>query len=99
MIEHIVLFRCKADCTAETKQAIVKFALSMKAEIPEILTLSAGENWSERSDGFELGLVARFQNKTTLDVYQKHPYHQRFVTELVRPNVEKVLAVDYDIPQ
>ncbi len=98
MIEHIVLFRCKTDCTKTTKEAIVAFARSMKAEIPEILALSAGENWSERSDGYELGLVARFQDKVTLDVYQKHPYHQRFVQELVRPNVDKVLAVDYDIP-
>ena len=97
MIEHIVLFRCKKDTNAEIKKNFILAARSMKAEIPEILSISSGENWSDRSDGYELGLVCRFQDKETLDVYQKHPYHQKFIADWVKPNIEKVLAVDYFI--
>jgi hypothetical protein len=97
MIEHIVLFRCKESCSEETRNQIVAYARSMQSHIPEILYISSGKNWSERGDGFELALVSRFKDKATLDVYQKHPYHQTFVTEWVKPNVDKVLAIDYFI--
>ena len=97
MIEHIVLFRSQPGCTAETREQIVLGARSLKAEIPEILALTAGVNWCERSDGYEFALVARFKDKDSLEIYQKHPYHQKFVQEWVKPNVEKVLAVDYFI--
>jgi len=95
MIEHIVLFRCNESCNEQARKNFIRAARGMQALIPEILYLSAGENWSERSDGYELGMVLRFQNKETLDVYQKHPVHQSFKTEMVAPNITKVLAVDY----
>lgn len=97
MIEHIVLFRSNSDCSAATREQIILAARSLKAEIPEILALTAGENWSERSEGYEFALVIRFQDKDSLEVYQKHPHHQKFVQEWVKPHVEKVLAVDYFI--
>lgn len=95
MIEHIVLFRSKASCTEDSRKQIVAYARSMPAHIPEILYLSAGLNWSDRGDGYELALVSRFKDEASLAVYQKHPYHQTFVTEWVKPNIEKVLAIDY----
>lgn len=95
MIEHIVLFRCNPGTSQATKQGFVQAARNMKAHIPEILQISAGENWSERSDGYELALVSRFEDKDSLEIYQKHPEHQKFIQEWVKGNVEKVLAVDY----
>ncbi|RYZ85461.1 MAG: Dabb family protein [Proteobacteria bacterium] len=97
MIEHIVLFRCNADTTAQIRQGFVLAARTMKDHIPEIIQITAGENWSTRSDGYELALVSRFENKDTLAVYQDHPHHQKFIQDWVKPNVEKVLAVDYFI--
>ncbi len=97
MIEHIVLFRCNDACTPEARQDFVSAARALKEHIPEILYISAGINWSDRSDGYELALVSRFENKDSMDVYQKHPVHQKFVAEHVRPKVEKVLAIDYYI--
>jgi hypothetical protein len=97
MIEHIVLFRSKPNTSPEIKKQIVAYARSMQSHIPEILYISSGENWSDRGDGFELALVSRFKDKATLDVYQKHPYHQTFVNEWVKPNIEKILAIDYFI--
>lgn len=97
MIEHIVLFRCQKDCSSDSKQKFVAAARRLPNAIPEILHFSCGENWSERSDGFELALACRFASKETLEIYQKHPAHQEFIAEWVRPNVEKVLAVDYFI--
>ena len=97
MIEHLVLFRCKETCNEETKSKIVSEARALKKEIPELLYISAGINWSERGDGFELALVGRFQDKATLDIYQKHPAHQAFVNEWVKPHIEKVIAIDYFI--
>lgn len=95
MIEHIVLFRCKKETSHEIKNGFIAAARGMPSVIPEILHFSAGENWSERSDGYELALTCRFVDKETLAIYQNHPVHQTFIQEWVKPNIEKVLAVDY----
>ncbi|MBC7660870.1 MAG: Dabb family protein [Chitinophagaceae bacterium] len=97
MIEHIVLFRCKPGTTDTIREQFVAAARSLKGEIPGILYLSAGTNWSDRSDGYELALVERFADKKALDAYQIHPYHEKFKSEWVKPHIEKVLAVDYFI--
>ena len=97
MIEHLVLFRSKESCTEETRNKIVAEARTLKSHIPELLYMSAGINWSERGDGYQLALVGRFQDKATLDIYQKHPAHQAFVNEWVKPHIEKVIAIDYFI--
>jgi hypothetical protein len=97
MVEHIVLFRCQPNTPSEARQGFVAAARAMKNHIPEIIQITAGENWSERSDGYELGLVIRFANRESLAAYQIHPHHQAFIKDWVKPNVEKVLAVDYFI--
>lgn len=97
MIEHLVLFRPKAGLSEETRNKIVTECRALKNHIPELLYLSAGINWSERGDGYELALSSRFKDKASLDIYQKHPVHQAFVNEWVKPHIDKVIAIDYFI--
>lgn len=96
MIEHIVLFRFKTTLAPETKKKAIAELRTLEAMVPSILALSAGENFSDRSRGFEVGLVVRFRDRAGLDAYQVHPEHQRVVQEWIRPNVEEVLALDYE---
>lgn len=95
MIEHIVLFRAKNDATPIAKQAFIAACRSLLRDIPTIQSGSSGENFSDRSDGYHLALVMRFKDAAGLEIYQKHPAHQTFIAEHVKPLIEKVLAVDY----
>jgi hypothetical protein len=96
MIEHIVLFRFKAGTQGESQERILLELRKLKGLVPSILDLSAGFNFSDRNQGYELGLVVRLQDQAGLDAYQVHPEHQRVVKEWIRPNLEQILALDYN---
>ena len=96
MLEHIVLFRWKPSTDAPTQARIIRELLALKGLIPEIIDISGGANFSERSQGYTHGIVIRFRDRQSLDAYQIHPEHQRVVKEWVRPHLEEILAVDYE---
>lgn len=95
MVEHIVLFQWKAEATAEQIAAAVEGLRGLKDQIPNILDLSVGENFTDRAQGFTHGLVVRFPNKAALEVYGPHPAHQHVVQTFINPIRENVLALDY----
>lgn len=96
MVEHIVLFRWKAEATAEQIEQAITGLRGLKAQVPNILDLSAGENFSERAQGFTHGLVVRFPDKAALEVYGPHPAHQHVVQTYISPVCADVLVVDYE---
>jgi hypothetical protein len=96
MVEHIVLFKFKPDATAEQRRAVVEGLQGMRETVPGIVDLSCGENFSERSQGYQIGLVVRFRDRQGLETYLPHPNHRSVVEERVRPIVESVIVVDYE---
>jgi len=97
MIEHIVLFKIKADTPAEAVAAMTDGLKGLKARVPGIVDISVGPNFSDRNKGFTHGLVVRFQDRAALDGYIPHPAHREVVEQLIRPITEDVLAMDYDV--
>ncbi len=96
MIEHIVLFRFKAASQGAIQDRIVSELRALKGIVPSVVDLSVGYNFSERNQGYELGLVVRFRDRAGLDAYQIHPEHQRVAGEWIKPNLEQIIAVDYE---
>jgi len=99
MIEHIVLFQFQPDASPESLAAVVTGLKELKGKIPQILQLSCGENFCDRAQGFTHGLVARFQDISSLKTYQEHPAHQEVVQNLIKPIAVNILAMDYEIPE
>ena len=99
MVEHIALFSVRADARPEEIEAMLARLRRLPEEVPGILYLSCGENFSDRAQGYTHGLVVRFPDRAALDAYQVHPKHQAAVAEAIRPTVEPggVLALDYEI--
>ena len=97
MVEHIVLFKWKTEATPEAIAQAVAGLRALKDQIPGIVDLSCGENFSERSQGFVTGLVVRFTDKGALEVYGPHPAHQHVVQNYINPIRADVIAVDYEL--
>ena len=97
MIEHIVLFKWRPEAAREAIDAAALGLQGLKDRIPGILDLTCGDNFSERSQGFDFGLVVRFTNQEALDGYGPHPLHQEVVQNLILPIREEVIVVDYEI--
>lgn len=95
MVEHIVLFKMKPESTEDDKARLIEALKGMKGRIPGMVDLSAGESFTNRHQGFVVGLVVRVEDKAALEVYDTHPVHLP-VKELVKELCTDVLAVDYE---
>lgn len=96
MIEHIVLFKPKTTTTAQQEDELIQMLRAMRGQIPGIVDLSAGRNFSERGRGNTIGLVVRFTDHAALEAYATHPVHLP-VVQRVREIMDEVTAVDYEI--
>jgi hypothetical protein len=97
VVEHVVLFRWKAGAAPEAIAHVIEGLRGLRNEIPGIVDLSCGENFSERSEGFHCGLVVRFADRAALDAYGPHPAHQAVVQERLLPIRDAVVVVDYEL--
>jgi hypothetical protein len=97
MVEHIVLFKIKPDATAEQQETVLRELRALRDSVPGIVDLTVGHNFSSRSQGFGIGLVVRFEDRAALEGYLPHPAHRAAVDQHIRPIMEDVIVVDYEI--
>jgi hypothetical protein len=97
MVEHVVLFKTTPKATAEQKERMIQELKKLQDRIPGILGLTVGHNFSDRNQGFDIGLVVRFVDRQALEVYLPHPAHRGCVDEFVGPIKQDALVVDYEI--
>lgn len=97
MVEHLVLFKTTADATEEQRERMIAELRSLRDRIPGIVHLSVGRNFSDRNQGYDIGLCVRFEDRAALEVYLPHPAHRGCVDTYVAPIKEDVIVVDYEI--
>lgn len=97
MIDHLVFFKFKPEVSPEQRLEVAKALVGLKGIIPGVRDITCGENFTFRSQGHQLGLLVRLTDKAALDTYQNHPAHQAIVVSMIRPFVENIMAVDYEV--
>ena len=95
MIEHLVWFKLKPEVTSEQTRDLLEGLRALPAQIPGILHLACGEDFSGRSQGYQVGLVVRFESREALANYGPHPAHETFIATF-RPLWESVMALDFE---
>jgi hypothetical protein len=93
MYIHMFAFRFKPNVTEDQKNRCVDEIRKLQHEIPAVLESWVGRNVSPRGQGYELGGVMKFADKTSFDGYVQHPAHQKLLTWLV-PLIEPI-EVDF----
>ncbi len=79
MIHHMVWFKLREDIAPTDKEFLRAQLTGLTEQIPQIVELACGEDFSERSRGFGWGLYVRFASKEDGQIYDKHPEHQAFI--------------------
>ena len=94
MVEHIVIFKFNETTTVEQQTEAIQKLVNLKNEISGIVDIQAGLNFSERSQGFQLGLTVRFEDKQALEVYGPHEKHQEAVSFLEEIGLTDKIVVE-----
>jgi hypothetical protein len=97
MVEHIVIIKFSPTTTNEQKEELISKTLYLKSVIPGIVEIQQGLNFSNRSQGYEVGLSVRFKDRASLENYGPHPAHQEIVAYLKEIGMENSIIVDFDI--
>ena len=97
MIEHIVLFRWKPEATPEQIMAGMEALRGLKDQIPGIVALDCGADFSGRAQGYTHALVIRFSDRATFDAYGPSPAHQAAVNTYLRPILQAVIDFDFEV--
>lgn len=80
-VHHLVLFKLKpgVEKTDERFRAAIILLQELPKEIPQIIDLRAGENFSERPIAADYGLMVLLANDKALQAYLEHPAHKAAV--------------------
>lgn len=96
MVEHLVFFKFKDGVSEAEMEAAAAGLRALKDKVPGVIHITAGMNFTQRSQGHQLGLVVRLKDKAALETYSKHPEHVKVVESMIRPKVDNIMAIDYE---
>ena len=98
MVKHIILWKLKAEYSAEEKNEIkqgIKAGLeSLAGVIPGLVEIKVNINGLESSNA-DCMLDSTFVDEAALKAYAVHPAHQEVANTKVRPFVETRLCLDF----
>lgn len=99
-MQHIVLFKFKAETTEDQIAEISTAFAGLKDDVKEIIGYEAGTNVSPENldKGFTHAFIVTFRDTAGRDKYLPHPAHKKFV-ELLSGKIEEVLVVDFESVQ
>ena len=97
MIEHVVLLKFYEQTTDEQKSEAVKKCREMKGKVPGLVNIEAGINFSDRNQGFSIGMTIQFENEKALKAFAVDEYHEEVKSYLKSIGHKETLVVDYVI--
>jgi hypothetical protein len=96
-VRHVVLFGLKPGTTGEHVDAIARGFLRLRDEIPQIRGLEWGSDNSpeNRQAGHTHAFLVTFDSAADRDAYLPHPARMAFLSNVLRPHLEKATVLDY----
>ena len=95
MVDHLVFFAVRDGASAEDVEDLMSSIRGLRSEVPGVVDLSVGQDFSGRSGGYTHALFARFEDAAGLQVYMGHPAHLAVVEKLGAVTTGRIVA-DYE---
>ncbi len=96
MVDHLVLFGAREDAESGEIEDLIASLKGLREEIPAIVDMSVGEDFSGRAGEYTHALFARFDDRDGLKEYLGHPAHLAVVEKLDRLTTGRIVA-DYEV--
>jgi len=95
MVTHIVVWKYRADVSQTVREEHQAQLRALRNIVPGIESLSVGFDFLRASNSYDIGLSARFADRSVLEAYTVHPKHVK-VVELGRSIAEKMAKADFE---
>ncbi len=96
MVKHIVIWKLKEENKEENALKIKEALEALNGQIPGLLRLEVGFDFSKKESSGDIVLYSEFDTKEHLDAYVIHPQHVA-VGSLVRGATCERKMIDYII--
>jgi hypothetical protein len=96
VIQHVVLFRFRADAGAARVAEAGQALRDMQGRIPEIRAVSFGPNLGPSARDWPHVLVVSCDDMDAVHRYSDHPVHRETVERYIAPIRDARLAVDVE---
>lgn len=93
-VNHIVWIKFKQQINADRINTHLENLRALKDNVPGILDLSLGENFTDRANGFTHCLTITLADKSALQRYATHPNHVIVASPLAED--AEYLVLDYE---
>lgn len=94
-VEHMVWVKFKEGISPERIKEHMDNVLTMRDSIPGVVDLCLGENFTDRSGGYTLGIIVTLDNRTSLENYIVHEQHVKVATPL-KADSESLVVLDIE---
>ncbi len=96
MIHHVVFFKLKPSVTpAKLDEMIIETRIRL-LKIQGVSNLKVGKNVDEKSP-WQFFLSMDLESMERLALYRDDAVHMKYVEEIIKPNTDDRMALDYDI--
>lgn len=95
MTTHIALFWWKATVSQREIDSLMADIKRLKNDIPEVVELYCGENFSQWNEGYTHAVVVITESKDALDAYRSHPAHVP-IAKRVEELEEQSIGMDFE---
>lgn len=93
-VEHMVWIRFGGGVSGEAIEGHLSALRGLAETVPGIMEIKAGENFTDRANGFKHGLSVTLESKEALEIYAGHPAHVAVATALKRD--AELMAMDFE---
>ena len=93
-IKRISLFKLKNRSEKQIQEVADKLR-SMQGNIPSLMNMEVGINFSKSDEAYDVLMIATFKNKEALLTYSKDPFHLK-VKSFVEQHYKNRAVVDYE---
>ena len=91
---HAFNFKFKKDVSDDEIAELMGELAATKEKIPVLKELLIGKNEAQWHRGFQYGEIAIFEKKEDLEIFDKHPQHQKLVKKII-PKLAGGNAMDF----
>jgi hypothetical protein len=91
---HLFYFKFKEGVADEEIAELMKELANSTKKIPVVKEFMVGKNVARRTHGFQYGEIAIFEKKEDLEIFERHPEHQKLVRKII-PKLVHGVTMDF----